>query len=712
MEMLAILEALLKWEDKLIGHRIMIVTDHKALEFFKTQLRLSSRQARWMEFLSRFDFDIQFVEGILNKVADCLSRYYENDTFDEAKVHNTSVYVNADVRLDPEGEDLPWGRFAELRGLRPIVSNNEGRRSTRIHELREQIEARQLEAADLNVNSKKLVSKKTSEEEETSKENETISNKLDEDPSLEEALNYEGVTPLRNHVENTADFMKDVRTGYKKDTLFSKIMEAPTNYPLFTKRDGLIYAKNKKKQEVLCIPRTLHKQCRLTEIIIDQGHTVLGHFGSKKTADYIRRWYWWPSLGSDIKEFCNSCGICQMTKTLNQKPQGLLHSLPIPTRPWQSVAHDFVGPFPKSFGFDYLWVIICRLTSMVHLIPLNTTVKASELAWMYIKEVVRLHGLPETMVSDRDPKFTSKFWREVHRILGTKLLMSTSFHPQTDGASERAIRDISQILRSMVSPGQTDWVPKIPIVEFALNSAISNSTGFAPFELNNGYMPKLFDVYPDVTKEPNGIKSFVHEALENLYMAHDAIIASRVNQTYFANKKQQPDHPFAEDDLVYLSTENLSLPKGRARKLAPKYIGPYKIVKCHPESSSYTLDLSDELKARRIHPKFHVSRLRRHEPNNDELFPHRDSKLFYDFGEPDETEWFVDEIKAHRWTGNKIEFSVQWNLGDTTWEPYENCKDLEALQNYLDLAGITNWRKLPRAPQWSSKKSTLDRVKN
>ena len=99
---------------------------------------------------------------------------------------------------------------------------------------------------------------------------------------------------------------------------------------------------------------------------------------------------------------------------------------------------DFIGLLSKSQGYDYLWVVICRLTSMVHLIPINTTIKASELASIYVKEVVRLHGLPDTIVSDRDSKFTSKFWKETHRILGTRLLMSTTFHPQTDGASERA----------------------------------------------------------------------------------------------------------------------------------------------------------------------------------------------------------------------------------------------------------------------------------
>ena len=107
---------------------------------------------------------------------------------------------------------------------------------------------------------------------------------------------------------------------------------------------------------------------------------------------------------------------------------------------------DFISPFLESEGFDYLWVVICRLTSMVHLVPMFTTTKASELAWLYIKEIVRLHSLATSIVSDRDSKFMSKFWHETHKVLGTKLLMSTSFHPQTDGVSERSIRSVAQIL--------------------------------------------------------------------------------------------------------------------------------------------------------------------------------------------------------------------------------------------------------------------------
>jgi hypothetical protein len=143
---------------------------------------------------------------------------------------------------------------------------------------------------------------------------------------------------------------------------------------------------------------------------------------------------------------------------------------------------------------------------MVHLIPVKTTIKASELASLYIREIVRIHELPDSIVSDRDPKFTSRFWRESHQILGTKLMMSIVFHPQTDEASERANRSVGQILHVMIEPNQSDWVEKIPLMEFAINSNISSSTGFAPFKLNYGYMPTLIGGITPMEKAKPGVK--------------------------------------------------------------------------------------------------------------------------------------------------------------------------------------------------------------
>jgi len=142
--------------------------------------------------------------------------------------------------------------------------------------------------------------------------------------------------------------------------------------------------------------------------------------------------------------FCESCLTCQATKTSNQRLQGLLHSLPIPTKPWSSIGMDFVGPFPLVNGFNYIWVVLCRFTSLVHLIPLTTTMTAAQLALLFMTNVVRLHGLPDTIVSDHDPKFTLLFWTETHQLLSVKLTKSTTFHPQTNRASERMICKVSQ----------------------------------------------------------------------------------------------------------------------------------------------------------------------------------------------------------------------------------------------------------------------------
>jgi len=356
---------------------------------------------------------------------------------------------------------------------------------------------------------------------------------------------------------------------------------------------------------------------------------------------------------------------------------------------------DFVGPFPESGDCDYLWVVICRLTSMVHLVPIRTTTTASELARLYVREIVRLHGLAGTIVSDRDSKFTSKFWRETHRLLGTKLLMSTSFHPQMDGASEQAICSVAQILRAMVRPDQQDWPDKIPMVEFALNSAISSSSGFAPFELNYGYTPS---VNPGIVPEPHavpGVRHFVKRALQNLADAYDAIIESRVRQTHNANRHRREGDTFAAGDLVFVSTADLSLPKGHTHKLLPKFVGPFKILDAQPSTSTYKVELPAQLQARNLHDRFHRSKIRPYHANDDALFPHWEAHMFYDYGTPDDQEWLVNEIVAHKWDTGRLSFQVHWNMGDTTWEPHEACKDLQALDDYLGLIGVQDPHDLP-----------------
>ena len=151
-------------------------------------------------------------------------------------------------------------------------------------------------------------------------------------------------------------------------------------------------------------------------------------------------------------------------------------------------------------------------------------------------------------------------------------------------------------------------------------------------------------------------------------------------------------------------TENLNLPKARARKLMPKYIGPYKILSCNQENSHYTLELPEELLKRRIHPTFHARLLRPAIENDDARFPNREATFFYDFGDDPDKEWNINLIVDHKHIGNTIFFDVQWETGETTREPYINCKELEALDRYLELHGVKHWRELQKKAKAPNKK--------
>ncbi|RDB20552.1 Transposon Tf2-6 polyprotein [Hypsizygus marmoreus] len=540
----------------------------------------------------------------------------------------------------------------------------------RSHRLRERREEREIEAAE-------MVEATPPNHQPTPSQNSETSEEMSVNIMLGEMILDRNADPPPATRQDQS-FIRKIRLGYASDKLFELVQTATQDYPAFKVREKLIWTTNLRGDEVVCVPRDR----ALITLIIEQAHSTLGHFGEQRTTEYIRRWYWWPGITNDGG---------------NNKSSGKLHSPPIPTKPWDSIGMDFIGPFPEAKGFNYLWVIICRMTSMVHLILVHTTMTASQLSWIYLREVVRLHGLPSSIVSDRDSKFTSKWWRELHKIMGAKLLMSTSFRPQTDGQTERANRSIGQIFRTVVRHDQKDWVDRVDLTEFAINASVSETTKYAPFELNGGHMPSMLREIRSDGVIPKGIKAFAERALQNLADAHDSIIEARVFQTRNANKVRRQGPNIKSGELVYLSTKNLNLPKGRARKLCPKFVGPYKVLKAYPETSTYRLELPTALQARRINPTFHISLLRPYYAASDALFPNRAHPEPYDFGAPDEQEWFVDELIGHQWTNNNdLEFQVRWSLGDTTWEPLSTCKDLAALDRYLELQGVKRPRQLAR----------------
>lgn len=341
---------------------------------------------------------------------------------------------------------------------------------------------------------------------------------------------------------------------------------------------------------------------------------------------------------------------------------------------------DFVGPLPESkdrnASYDSITVVIDLLTAMVHLVPSRTNYTARHVAELVFSEVYKLHGLPRAIISDRDVLFTSRFWKRLNELIGTELRMSTAYHPQSDGSTERANRTITQLLRQCINPNQRDWVSKLPAIEFAINLSRSDSTGFSPFFLNSGRMPRSMIWDAPKPDEYPGVRTFTERIRTATMAAHDAVLAARIKQTRDANLHRRRA-PFIEGDLVYLSTENLKFPKGLARKFLPKFIGPYKILKNHG-NEAFTLDLPSRLKQRGVHNTFHASLLRVHILNDDRLFPGRLDSQVFEINDAD-PEWAVDEIISHSGSGEASLFEIVWKSGDVTWLPYDKVAHLQAL---------------------------------
>ena len=651
-ELLAILEALLRWEDKLLGLQFTVVTDHQALTFFKEAPIGSQRRSRWWEYLARFNFDILYLKGDKNIVADALSRYYYSDKPDET--HGVEAYVNADSRLDPEGDDLSEVRFKEIEELRSNLAYVDSLDNT----ARDRVDHKRVEAAILDPGN------------ETKKPSLKLSN-----PELQNAL-------------------QSIASMYPEDPFFAPIYLHPEQYNKFDLHKDYLWTRNRAGERVICVPRGLLKGKSIRGCIIGACHTTVGHLGTSKTLEYIRRWFWWPKITVDVEDFCKSCGQCQVAKSSKQRPPGWVHTMPIPGRPWESVGMDFSGPYPKVKGYDYILLVICRMTGMVHIIPTRTDVTAKQVAELYVREIIRLHGIPESIVSDRDAKFTSQFWTELSRILGQRLLMSSSYHPQTDGSSERAIQTMSQILRALILDYGANWVDQVPLIEFAMNSAVQESTGHAPFELNYGWMPRMIRGV-DFSSSRDGVKHFVENINDVLDKTFDKLLTQRTRQAVESNKHRREGQTFKEGDWILLSSKNINLRKGQSRKLFPKSLGPYQIVRAHPETSTYKIELPPDLKARRIHDVFHESVLRPYVENDAEKFPKRETRVQLDIGNDPDEEWVVDAIEDHRWSPNLM-FLVRWELGDASWEPLEVVEELEALDRYLELEGVEDPLKLRR----------------
>ena len=185
----------------------------------------------------------------------------------------------------------------------------------------------------------------------------------------------------------------------------------------------------------------------------------------------------------DVAEWVAKCYTCQKVKAEHQRPSGLIQPLKIPEWKWENIAMDFIVGLPRTkSGHDAIWVIIDRLTKSAHFLPINEKSSRDKLVYLYVREIVLRYGVPVSIVSNRDPRFNSRFWKQFQESLGTKLNMSTAYHPQTDGQSERTIQTIEDMLRSCAIDFAGSWDDHLPLIEFSYNNSYHSSIGMPPYE--------------------------------------------------------------------------------------------------------------------------------------------------------------------------------------------------------------------------------------
>jgi hypothetical protein len=345
---------------------------------------------------------------------------------------------------------------------------------------------------------------------------------------------------------------------------------------------------------------------------------------------------------------------------------------------------DFITQLPRSrHGYTAVATFVDKLSKMTHFAPTHTTVSAPDAARLFLAAVVRLHGWPTTLVSDRDPKFTSAFWTTLFKEWGTKLAMSTAYHPQTDGQSERANRTLEEMLRSYVSKNHDDWDVHLPTLEFALNNTRNPSTGRTPFELNYGFHPRVPATFanPLVATPNSDVNTCVRHMRQLVDWTRAALTKAAETQRRYSDRRRT-QATFAVGDLVLLSTNDLAIREAeQCGKLLPLWVGPFKVQRV-VNPNAYELELP--VRWRRLHPVFNISRLRPYTANNPALFPDRPT---YDrpppeLVEPDGSGIYVVEkiigkqiIKQGR--KNVVQYRVLWKgypPEEATWEFAANLK--------------------------------------
>jgi len=482
--------------------------------------------------------------------------------------------------------------------------------------------------------------------------------------------------------------IESIKEKYKTSSWIQEIKKQLQQKPVlkqykhyFVENDLIYFQNTSDENPRLCLPRNKD----LIQQLLYEYHdsTIAGHVGFDKVYKAVHTIFFWKHMQKDIKAYVTSCDVCQRKKKSNQTKSGLLDSHEIPIKKWRKISMDFITDVPTSKqGNDTIFVVVDMFTKRAHFIPTKKSATAADTAQLFFRHIFVNHGFPSTIVSDRDAKFTSSFWKELMKLCDVKLAMSTAFHPQTDGQTENVNKFLESMLRCSMNYEQDNWETLLPACEFAYNSSTHSSTGFSPFLLDCGFEP-LTPVNLLRYKEDSANNASVDEMLlkeqNMLKAAKDNIKIAQEMQAYYANQHRRHVE-YKIGDKVMLNTTFLkltALSKVPSLKYTDNWIGPLEVEK-KIGNSAYKLKLRPTMKQ---HPVFHVSLLKPYCNPNQE-FPTRKPAEpgpdIIDNCEEYEIEKILDKKKRH----NRDEWLVKWKGYDDShnqWLPeaeLQNCKRL------------------------------------
>ncbi|KAL0559480.1 hypothetical protein IC582_004091 [Cucumis melo] len=406
-------------------------------------------------------------------------------------------------------------------------------------------------------------------------------------------------------------------------TLRQKIIDAQSNDPYLVEKRGLAEAGQTAEfslssdggllfERRLCVPSDSAVK---TELLSEAHSSPFSmHPGSTKMYQDLKRVYWWRNMKREVAEFVSKCLVCQQVKAPRQKPAGLLQPLSIPEWKWENVSMDFITGLPRTLrGFTMIWVVVDRLTKSAHFVPGKSTYTASKWAQLYMSEIVRLHGVPVSIVSDRDARFTSKFWKGLQTAMGTRLDFSTAFHPQTDGQTERLNQVLEDMLRACALEFPGSWDSHLHLMEFAYNNSYQATIGMAPFEALYGKCCRSPVCWDEVGEQRLMGPELVQSTNEAIQKIRSRMHTAQSRQKSYADVRRK-DLEFEIGDKVFLKVAPMRgvVRFERRGKLSPRFVGPFEILE-RIGPVAYRLALPPSLST--VHDVFHVSMLRKYVPD-------------------------------------------------------------------------------------------------